>query len=273
MATKETLERARNEVLAELREPEDTNLIKMQAKTISGLLQGTVSLIRSLAKESSEVSSEALLELASTLPSVWAAIIEGTYNAALKDSKGKPGKASKGVSKTTAYTRSVGSPSDWKDKPDSTLLTTKEACGFLEISYGQLGYAKKAGRFPKGIPGPYQKSPTKYRLADLRVYKESGGEVLAAPRQTEIAGTSPDKKSKPAKKTTPRKKPAKPQLRKSKVLSGNEAAEYLGINRKLLAAWRKKGKGPKFTQKGEGKGARVTYRLADLKAYKDSLEE
>jgi excisionase family DNA binding protein len=48
------------------------------------------------------------------------------------------------------------------------------------------------------------------------------------------------------------------------TMSTEEAAEFLGVRKSTLETWRAKRRGPKYCKPG---GKRVTYRVADLRAY------
>jgi excisionase family DNA binding protein len=48
-----------------------------------------------------------------------------------------------------------------------------------------------------------------------------------------------------------------------RLLTEDEAAEYLRVRPRTLQRWRQLGRGPRFTRAGR----RILYRLADLEAY------
>ncbi len=67
--------------------------------------------------------------------------------------------------------------------------------------------------------------------------------------------------------------PVQEQVRPSsgRALPPADAARYLGVvTEKTLANWRSLGMGPPFVRVGEGKLARVAYRLGDLNAWLDA---
>ncbi len=67
--------------------------------------------------------------------------------------------------------------------------------------------------------------------------------------------------------------PGQEQVRPSsgRALPPADAARYLGVvTEKTLANWRSLGMGPPFVRVGEGKLARVAYRLGDLNAWLDA---
>jgi excisionase family DNA binding protein len=49
----------------------------------------------------------------------------------------------------------------------------------------------------------------------------------------------------------------------SRLLTEDEAADYLRVRPRTLQRWRQLGRGPKFTRAGR----RVLYRMGDLEAY------
>ncbi len=49
-----------------------------------------------------------------------------------------------------------------------------------------------------------------------------------------------------------------------------EAAALIGVRPQTLRIWRMKGCGPAYVRLGDTPGARVAYRLSDLKAWLDS---
>jgi excisionase family DNA binding protein len=50
----------------------------------------------------------------------------------------------------------------------------------------------------------------------------------------------------------------------AETMSTDEAAQFLGVKRSTLETWRAKRRGPTYCKPG---GKRVTYRVADLRAY------
>jgi predicted site-specific integrase-resolvase len=61
-------------------------------------------------------------------------------------------------------------------------------------------------------------------------------------------------------------------VRKTDLLTPEEAAAHLGFTYATLADWRCKGGGPKFLKFGEGRGGRVRYRPEDLAAWSAERE-
>lgn len=50
----------------------------------------------------------------------------------------------------------------------------------------------------------------------------------------------------------------------AQLMTPDQAAEYLGVSRQVLALWRTKKTGPLYTKLGPGKNSQVRYRLSDI---------